>query len=168
MIPTSGKIHKLNTGLVTACVVGLALSYYAYYVETSKEKDSNYEPLCDISEHVSCTKAFMSKYGKGYGLISEDSIFYLPNSLYGLGFYGLVAIISVCNKYSHAVFLLILAVLSNIGTVYLTWILHLLNDICIVCVGTYTVNAIILILSYSKYRIISKPIIQRSAKRKRH
>lgn len=61
MLPTSGKIHKLNTGLVTACVVGLALSYYAYYVETSKEKDSNYEPLCDISEHVSCTKAFMSK-----------------------------------------------------------------------------------------------------------
>lgn len=61
MLPISGRIHKLNTGLVTSCVVGLALSYYAYVVETAKEQDDNYEALCDISERISCTKAFMSK-----------------------------------------------------------------------------------------------------------
>lgn len=60
-ITTPNKIDKINTGIVTSCVVGLALSYYAYIVEISKEADQSYEAICDISEHISCTKAFMSE-----------------------------------------------------------------------------------------------------------
>jgi vitamin-K-epoxide reductase (warfarin-sensitive) len=38
----------------------MALSYYAYVVETTKERDETYVAMCDISEHMSCSKAFMS------------------------------------------------------------------------------------------------------------
>lgn len=46
--------------------MGLALSYYSYVVETAKEQDENYEAMCDISERVSCTKAFMSEWVNSY------------------------------------------------------------------------------------------------------
>lgn len=42
--------------------IGVILSIYAYYVEIQSEKDSNYEALCDINEHISCTKVFSSKW----------------------------------------------------------------------------------------------------------
>lgn len=55
------KLDKINAGIITSCIVGMSLSYYAYIVETTKEKDHNYMAMCDISEHVSCTRAFMSE-----------------------------------------------------------------------------------------------------------
>lgn len=55
------SIGKLNAKIVTTCIVGFVLSYYAYYVELAKEEDDSYEAVCDINEHVSCTKAFSSK-----------------------------------------------------------------------------------------------------------
>lgn len=41
--------------------IGVLLSIYAFYVETQSELDSDYEALCDINEHISCTKVFSSK-----------------------------------------------------------------------------------------------------------
>lgn len=38
------------------------------------------------------------RYGKGFGLIPEDSVFYAPNSIYGLIFYSILAITSTCKK----------------------------------------------------------------------
>ena len=43
------------------CVAGLCLSAYALYIEIEKHRDASYRPLCDISEGVSCTKAFLSE-----------------------------------------------------------------------------------------------------------
>jgi len=53
-------LRKLNARIVSACMIGLGLSYYAYIVEIKKEQDDSYEPMCDISEHISCTKVFMT------------------------------------------------------------------------------------------------------------
>jgi Vitamin K epoxide reductase family. len=49
-----------NIGITVVCLIGFALSYYAYVVETHKEHDESYEAMCDISEHMSCSKAFTS------------------------------------------------------------------------------------------------------------
>lgn len=98
--------------------IGIILSIYAYYVETQSELDSNYEAMCDINEHISCTKVFSSKwdlhkilfkqkkkncyannsrYGKGFGIIGlifgENSILNQPNGLTGIFFYLLLAIL---------------------------------------------------------------------------
>ncbi|XP_008558437.1 vitamin K epoxide reductase complex subunit 1 [Microplitis demolitor] len=152
------KLDKINAGIITSCIVGMSLSYYAYIVETTKEKDHNYMAMCDISEHVSCTRAFMSEYGKGFGLIPKTSIFYLPNSVYGLVFYGIVFALNIFNNYGLAVIVLILTALSNLSSIYLAWVLWVLNDICVVCISTYIVNFILVILSYNKLLHIRRQI----------
>ncbi|XP_017876460.1 vitamin K epoxide reductase complex subunit 1 [Ceratina calcarata] len=148
------SIRKLIAGILTTCIVGFTLSCYAYWVELAKEEDYSYEPMCDISEHISCTKAFQSEYGKGFGLIPETSVFYMPNPIYGLLFYALVAILSVSNKWSALV--VALATISNIGTIYLARILYLERNICIVCVSLYVVNVVLLILAIKKHRRLSE------------
>ena len=50
---------KLSRFLI--CVVGIALSVYALHVEVSKSHNKEYKALCDISEHMSCSKVFSSK-----------------------------------------------------------------------------------------------------------
>ncbi|XP_003699979.1 vitamin-K epoxide reductase [Megachile rotundata] len=144
--------RKINTAIILTCILGFSVSYYAYIVETKVENDDSYEAMCDISEHVSCTKAFASEYGKGFGIIPETSIFHIANSLYGLIFYALVAILSLSNKYIASAFVLMLAIASNIATIYLAYILYKLNNICVVCVSTYIINVILLILAVKKHR----------------
>ena len=51
---------NINKGIHLMCFFGMGLSYYAYVVETTKEHDANYVAMCDISEHMSCSKVFMS------------------------------------------------------------------------------------------------------------
>ncbi|XP_020286610.1 vitamin K epoxide reductase complex subunit 1 [Pseudomyrmex gracilis] len=147
-------IRKLNAGLVTACVIGLVLSYYAYLVETKREHDSSYEPMCDISEHISCTKVFMSEYGKGFGLMPKNSMFNVPNSIYGLLFYTQMSIFSMINDYAFSGVVVALGLLSNIGSIYLAYLLYMFNDICVVCISTYVVNAAITYLAIKKFRIL--------------
>ncbi|XP_015512123.1 vitamin K epoxide reductase complex subunit 1 [Neodiprion lecontei] len=150
------SVSKINAGIVSSCIVGFALSYYAYIVETSKEHDSSYEAMCDISEHISCTKAFMSEYGKGFGIIPENSPFYFPNSIYGLVFFVNFALLSVSNTLAATTMLLILGVLANMGSVYLAVILYKLQDICVVCISTYLVNAANLTLAVRKFNLLSE------------
>ncbi|XP_014213150.1 vitamin K epoxide reductase complex subunit 1 [Copidosoma floridanum] len=148
------KMQRLDAALLWLCLLGVGISYYSYIVETTKEKDKSYQPFCDISEHVSCTKAFMSKYGKGFGLIPRDSPLYLPNSLYGIIFYTIVASLSLFNSYWNTVLMLIAAVVSNLFSVYLARVLYLLQDFCLVCMSLYVINALVLVLTIRKLREI--------------
>ncbi|KOC66114.1 Vitamin K epoxide reductase complex subunit 1-like protein 1 [Habropoda laboriosa] len=152
MPSTKGSVQKLNTAIVIRCILGLAVSCYAYYVELATEEDDSYEAMCDISEHISCTKAFSSEYGKGFGIIPETSILYAPNPVYGLIFYALIALLSMSNRYITSAMVVTLGILANFGTIYLAYILYILNNICVVCVSTYIINAAILILSVKKHR----------------
>lgn len=55
------SVKLLNSSLTLICLVGLGLSIYSYVIEQATENDKNYKAMCDISENVSCTKAFKSK-----------------------------------------------------------------------------------------------------------
>ncbi|XP_070169960.1 vitamin K epoxide reductase complex subunit 1-like protein 1 isoform X1 [Polyergus mexicanus] len=144
-------LRKINAGILSACIIGLGLSYYAYVVETKKEQDDSYEAMCDISEHISCTKVFITEYGKGFGLLPKNSVFNIPNPLYGLAFYTLVAVLSTINNYSCSAAVVALGILSNILSIYLAYILYILNNICIVCFGSYTVNAMITFFAIKEF-----------------
>lgn len=159
------SIQKLNAAITTTCILGLATSYYAYYVEVATEENDSYEAMCDISEHISCTKVFSSEFGKGFGIIPETSIFYAPNSVYGLIFYALVAMLSMSNRYVTSVIVMTLGIFANIGTVYLAYLLYILNDICVVCVSTYIMNAVILILAVKKHRKLFRNIVKNRKKK---
>ncbi|XP_011874956.1 PREDICTED: vitamin K epoxide reductase complex subunit 1 [Vollenhovia emeryi] len=145
-------LRGLDAGIMSLCVIGLGLSYYAYVVETRKEQDDSYVAMCDISENVSCTKVFASEYGKGFGLLPKDTVFNIPNSIYGLAFYTLVAVLSMINNHACSATVVVLGILSNICSIYLAYILYVLKDICIVCVSTYIVNAAITFLAVKKFR----------------
>jgi uncharacterized membrane protein len=88
---------RYTTVISLSCLVGVLLSAYALLVEVKAEHDSKYEALCDISEHVSCTKVFMSEYGRGFGVIGwmlgEDSPLNVPNSVFGIIFYTIIGVL---------------------------------------------------------------------------
>ncbi|XP_064835471.1 vitamin K epoxide reductase complex subunit 1-like protein 1 [Oncorhynchus masou masou] len=73
------------------CVLGILLSLYAFHVETEKSRDSNYRAMCDVSNSISCSKVFTSRWGRGFGLLGSifgnDSAMNQPNSVYGIVFY---------------------------------------------------------------------------------
>ncbi|XP_018354409.1 PREDICTED: vitamin K epoxide reductase complex subunit 1 isoform X1 [Trachymyrmex septentrionalis] len=173
--------QKFNAGIVFTCVLGLVLSYYAYTVEVKKDQDDSYQPMCDISEHISCTKVFMTEYGKGFGLFPKDSVFNIRNPIYGLIFYTLIAILSMysiivayvsihmsyititklffsdmINNYTFSVAIVILGIMSNILSIYLSYILCFYRDICVVCISMYIINAVITFFAIKKFRKFQK------------
>lgn len=53
---------QLSVLIALASIIGLALSLYTYYLLVVLEEDDEYEAICDISEHISCTKVAQSEY----------------------------------------------------------------------------------------------------------
>ncbi|XP_051865921.1 vitamin K epoxide reductase complex subunit 1-like protein 1 [Pristis pectinata] len=138
-----------------ACGLGLALSVYAYHVETSKERDTTYRAMCDLSDSISCSRVFTSRWGRGFGLLGgilgQDSVFNQPNSVYGLLFYVLQLLLSLTASATAAVVLLLTSLLSLAGSLYLAYVLlFLLRDLCLVCVTTYALNLLLFVLNYRR------------------
>ena len=60
--PHQSKMVQCQGALRTLlCFAGFGLSFYALHVEHMKSSDVKYKALCDISEHMSCSKVFNSK-----------------------------------------------------------------------------------------------------------
>ena len=148
-------------------VAGLGLSGYALFVEQAKEADKDYVALCDINENVTCSKVFTSKYGKGFGLVAmitgdDNHILNQPNSIYGLIFYSLMGLLYLCGSRSR--FLASLQfyafIVANGMSCYLGYILYfVLKDMCVVCVSTYAVNFLLLLLTFChRRRLRIKPV----------
>ncbi|XP_035691505.1 vitamin K epoxide reductase complex subunit 1-like protein 1 [Branchiostoma floridae] len=148
------------------CTAGLVLSGYAFYVETSKEADHSYTAMCDVSESVSCSKVFTSRFGRGFGLVEPilgaDSPLNLPNSIFGLAFYIMQLCLGVVPGMSVSIVLLATSVLSCLGCVYLAYILYfILQDACIVCISTYVVNTFMLIVNIKRVLLQRKAILKK-------
>jgi len=129
------------TNILIIAIIGIILSIYALYVEYKKSKNKNYQAACDISDNSSCTKAFLSSYGKILGI---------PNSALGIIFYLIIIILSLFNTYNNIIFYL--SVISFIGSLYLAYILYFkLKNFCLVCNAIYVVNILLLIFSYLRF-----------------
>lgn len=145
-------------------ITGIGLSSYAFYVEIQKELDPNYVALCDFSEEISCSRVFNSKYGKGFGLVTlitgdEKHFLNQPNALFGIIFYSVLGMLFLCGGSSrflaHLQFFSFL--IANGMSCYLGYILYfVLKDLCVVCISTYAVNFLLLILSWCKKRSLRK------------
>ena len=146
------SVRCMNIAISAAVILGFAVSFYAYKVERMTEDDPSYEAVCDISEHVSCTKAFSSEYGRGLGIFPVTSVLYLPNALFGLIFYTLVGALSCFTTYATSIMVLSLVVFSNIGTIYLVYVSIVIKNVCLVCVTIYIINIILFGLVTEKHR----------------
>ncbi|XP_055843218.1 vitamin K epoxide reductase complex subunit 1-like protein 1 [Episyrphus balteatus] len=146
-----------TVGMILTCLIGLALSGYATYVEIRVEKDDDYQAMCDISEKISCTKVFASRYGKGFGIIGwilgEESLLNTPNGELGIVFYIVIGILSLVEGSFSSKIQLFLAILSNCMSIYLAYLLYfVLDNLCVVCVGTYGVNLVLLLLTWQRLK----------------
>lgn len=117
-------------------VIGFWLSFYAYYVE-KKSRNKNYKPICNISKNISCTKAFLSKYGKLLGK---------SNSVFGMFFYPTIYLLSFFNLISYIFYLSMFSVLGSLYLAYLSYIK--LKTFCLVCTSIYLINILLLFFSY--------------------
>ena len=77
-----------------------------------------------------------------------------------------ISISAFAHSISAAKLQIFLAVLANCGSVYLGYILYfILDDFCVICVSTYVVNFILLIVSVLKKRKLTYAKRQQSKKK---
>ncbi|XP_041378602.1 vitamin K epoxide reductase complex subunit 1-like protein 1 [Gigantopelta aegis] len=139
-------------------ILGIVVSSYALYVETQKEKNPKYRAMCDFNEHMSCSKALCSEYGKGFGvvgvLLGPKHFLNQRNCTMGILFYLLqIGLAFLPDQGLASLLLYYSSVLAGIGSAYLAYILlFVLRDLCIVCVFTYVINASLIYLNYSLYK----------------
>jgi len=161
------RLTIYSVSSILLCCIGTLLAIYAYYVEFSKESDHSFKALCDISASMSCSKVFTSKYGRGFGLLEHvlgsDHILNLPNSVFGIAFYMIMIILSFSLSPGMANLAIVLALKANAGSVYLGYILYfVLEDFCVVCVTTYVVNFVLLVITYLRRSHLHKTKIMKN------
>lgn len=143
--------------LVIGTLIGLLLSLYTIYIEHNISYNQNYIASCDINAQISCSKVITSEYGhifSALNLVSHNSILDRPNCEYGVLFYLMVFIFYFYSPNSSMMkfFLLLTAVFGVILSCLLGYILvYILQQICVICYGTYLVNTVILITSVRYY-----------------
>ncbi|XP_074787122.1 vitamin K epoxide reductase complex subunit 1-like protein 1 isoform X2 [Athene noctua] len=142
------------------CVAGAALSLYALHVEHAVARDPAYRAACDLGPAVSCTRVFASRWGRGLGLVEgllgRDSVANVPNSAIGLLFYLLQGLL-VPGRGAAAV-LLGTSVASAVVSLWLAGVLAFgLRDLCLVCLSTYLLNALLLALNWRRWRRLRHP-----------
>lgn len=117
--------------------LGALLSLYALKVERKMSTTQSYRAVCDLSDHISCSKAFSSPYGHVFGV---------PNSLLGLGFYAFVLAVSFTVYSAYLVYFTALSLLFSVYLAYLSYIK--MKNYCLVCNGVYVINILLLVLSW--------------------
>ncbi|KAM3917800.1 vitamin K epoxide reductase complex subunit 1-like protein 1 [Leptodactylus fuscus] len=154
------------------CALGIALSVYAYHVETSRENDAEYRALCDINPSISCSKVFTSKWGRGFGLVENllgaQSLLNQPNSVFGVLFYTLQILLGFVGLVAAAVTLLVTSLASIAGSLYLAYILfYILEDFCVICITTYVLNFILLVLNVKRLQWLTTSPSKKRRKNKK-
>ena len=120
--------------------IGLLLSSYALYVEKKTNRSTSYKAACDISDKISCTKAFKSKYSKIMGL---------SNSLFGLFVYIFILALTF---YGDGKIIFFLSTFIILGSIYLAYISYFkLKNLCVVCTSIYLINFLLLVFSYKYF-----------------
>lgn len=145
--------NKSKSIIFSFLLLGFLLSIYALYVEYKALLDDSYEAFCDISAEISCSKVFLSEYGKVFsklGIVPKDSLLDQPNALYGSIFYVIIGffIFFFSENQVGKLIILGLSTLSMVLCAYLSYILtEILQDKCIICFSTYICNFAIFLYS---------------------
>lgn len=104
-------------------------------------------------------KLYLFRYGKGLGLLPEDSLLNLPNPVYGIFTYTTLVLVTNFSGTDRFLvnLLLIISIIINLVSLYLAYILYfILHNLCVVCVATYVVNFFLLVFSIQRKRLIRK------------
>jgi len=121
---------------LTCALVGLAVSTAAAYTHYHLLHDPNYRSFCDVSERVSCTQVYMSRFStvRGVPVAIFGALWFVVAGLLSVA--GLTARDSVREDVPGYLFVgstLSLAVILYLG--YASFVL--LKAICVLCLTTY-------------------------------
>ena len=125
------------TGIVVISSIGFLVCVYGFFIKRNLKLDQGYKAVCDLSDKVSCTKTFLSPWSKLFGIstIYIGMVFYAAMMLFGLS--GQVQLVFLG------------AVSACIASLFLAYILYAkIKTFCLVCITTYVVNVILLVLAY--------------------
>ncbi|KAJ1067768.1 hypothetical protein K5549_016422, partial [Capra hircus] len=95
------------------------------------------------------------RWGRGFGLLGsifgKDGVLNQPNSIFGLIFYILQLLLGLTASAVAALILMTSSIMSVVGSLYLAYILYfVLKEFCIICIITYVLNFILLIINYKR------------------
>ena len=121
--------------VILTAMLGVLLSCYAWYIEKKKKKEKTYQAACDINKKISCSKAFTSPYSHLFGI---------SNSLLGIGAYSTIILMALLQP-TTILFLTLPGFLMSLYLAYISFVK--LKNFCVVCMGIYLINIILLILS---------------------
>ncbi len=115
---------------------GLAASLASLYVHYQLLSDASYRSFCDISATVSCTSAYLSRYGSVLGV---------PVALFGVLFFAFVVLCAAIEvvgpapiKESFPGYLFLLSTIGLAVILYLGYAaFFVLKAVCLMCLATY-------------------------------
>ncbi len=117
--------------------VGLVICFYGLYVEQQLEKDQAYKAACDLSQRASCTKTFLSPWGKLLGVsnIKVGILFYIGMFILGIMHQTCLAFLG--------------AIGACAGSVFFAYILYAkVKTFCLICITIYVINGLLLWATY--------------------
>lgn len=161
---TREKKHKMVLSQLFHCsiILGLVLSVYAIYIDYKIQVEADYVPSCDLHQHVLCSKALSSEYSRMLlhsGLVSKNSILNQLNAVYGLLFYLVAFVFFRLSKHSSLARLgfFLLSLFALIVSGVLGFIMfNILQNLCLICVGTYITNITIFLISLLQFIQVDK------------
>jgi uncharacterized membrane protein/predicted DsbA family dithiol-disulfide isomerase len=127
---------RTRTLLVAFALLGLAAASASAYVHYRLVTDASYSSACDINATVSCTQAYLSRYGSFWGV---------PVALGGILYFALVLLlVGLSSSHSEAQRENIAGYVFTLSTIALAFVLYLawasffqLKAVCLLCVTTY-------------------------------
>ncbi len=116
-------------------LLGLGASSASSYVHYKLLTDPSYTSFCDVNPAVSCTQAYLSRYGSVWGV---------PVALAGVLFFVLVLLLAgiggsrAAGRASAAAYLFPLSAIGLAVVLYLGWASYFqLHTVCLLCATTY-------------------------------
>jgi uncharacterized membrane protein/protein-disulfide isomerase len=117
-------------------LVGLAASLTSLYVHYQLLANPSYTSFCDVNQTVSCTQAYLSRYGSVAGI---------PVALFGAIFFAFVMVCAaiermgpVAIKDSFPAYLFVLSTIGLAVVLYLAYAaFFVLKAVCLMCLTTY-------------------------------
>ncbi|PYR78338.1 MAG: hypothetical protein DMF86_06105 [Acidobacteria bacterium] len=155
----SGLARKLLLGFA---LLGLAASLASSWVHYHLLTNPDYTSFCDVSKGVSCSEAYLSRYG---------SLFGVPVALGGVLFFALVLVLLWASRASRAQAEAIAGYLFALSTIALAVVLYLayasffiLKTVCLFCATTYIAVIGVFIISGGASSLPMKSLPGRAAR----
>ena len=119
----------MMTTVIIIALVGLAISAYGITVERKLQQDAQYKAACDISDAISCTRPFLSPYGKMLGI---------SNIWASAVYYCAIIVVALLNLSTITFILTCAGVAASIVFAYILY--FKVRSLCLICTSLYLIN----------------------------